>query len=215
MSMDLIFVIIVVLSIIAYFKFIGPDGDWGIIPKPLRLVVLPLYAFTSFYIIGVLFQIGLFVPGFATVFVNLLLILFIWLTNSWFISLIAFLFAIIGDIIVGIALGAYIVFACELPIFKNEPNTTFYFRLITLIFISFIFLSSFVFDHDLGVAWYEEAIFAICVIIADIFCYLFIVEERVNQRSGSIWDRAWSLIRLFFSKSNPILLLINKNRAHG
>ena len=151
MSMDLIFVIIVVLSIIAYFKFIGPDGDWGIIPKPLRLVVLPLYAFTSFYIIGVLFQIGLFVPGFATVFVNLLLILFIWLTNSWFISLIAFLFAIIGDIIVGIALGAYIVFACELPIFKNEPNTTFYFRLITLIFISFIFLSSFVFDHDLGV----------------------------------------------------------------
>lgn len=197
----------VVISVILYLHYIGAEGDWAKIPYPLRFFVFPFYVFSVFYISQLFFQIYLFIPmGIELVF-NYILGFFVlitgmeWLGTTW-----EFIGRVFGDITILPYMFCSIFIGAIMPNFKNEVKFTFYYRLVSLVLLSWMTIKLFAIDTPHDLSKLEGIIFSLVVAIAAIFSYMHILEEKRNGSADTegVPAKLWNGLKLFFSKQNPL-----------
>lgn len=201
-----VFLFVTIFSILfAIIVVKRADNDWSVIPKPLRFVILPIYCFCSAYIGIIIFAWLKYIPDALSFGLSafISIITFFFLDSS---EVLHNIFDLVGDLILLPYLVMCVVFPSYLPEFKGEDKFTYNYRRVTLVIITCLLLIPFTFSPADGTAWYENAMFAITILLSAIFTYSMFSDDYV-QSDASFLDKIIGAFKLFFSRRNPLLRL--------
>lgn len=192
-----------------YFVFMKGDGNWSILPAPLRYVILPIYAFVAVFFGLLVFQLYLFIPNAIAFIINQILCIVMFFVN---IDSLIFLWQLIGDLLVGPYLFLTVFVPVILIDFKHSAIYNFNYRRIVLIAITLLLLYEFTIDTLDGLAWYENALFCIFVIVAAVMTYFIMLDDLGNSsEEKEFWDKLKDAFKFIFSKKNPLVKIFRQS----
>lgn len=156
------------------------DNDWSVIPKGFRLLTIPFYVFTIYYITGLLFIIDFFIPSIAEVVGNWILGAMALFSEGWTFAYDAWIF--VWNIVSGILAIPIIFFSIMycgvLPDFKGETQFTFLYRCISLVLLIVTMLFAFVWDMRKDTIMVNIVIFFITICASAVYTFRRIIQAN-------------------------------------